>query len=101
MLGSGRYQGLDEATVQIPDGAGGEREVRYLRRRTPPDPATLQTLAVHRVAPDDRLDLITARFLGDPTAFWRVCDANAALDPDHLVGPDAAGSVIVIPVPGM
>jgi hypothetical protein len=96
----GRYDGLEEASVSVPDGSGGQREVRYLRRRTPADPASVRVLATHRVAADDRLDLVTARYLGDPTAFWRVADANAALDPDALVGPDAEGRDVVIPVPG-
>ena len=37
--------------------------------------------------PGDRLDLITARTLGDPEQFWRICDANDALDPDDLAEP--------------
>ena len=36
------------------------------------------------MAQGDRLDLITARTLGDPEQFWRVCDANDALDPAEL-----------------
>jgi hypothetical protein len=99
--GRSRYDGVEVATVRVPDGADGEREVRYLRRRTPPDPAATPTLALHRVAEDDRLDLVSARYYGDPTAFWQVCDANAALDPDTLVAPDAAGTVLVVPVPGI
>jgi len=96
-----RYEGLETAGVTVPDGSGGEREMRYLRRRTPADAASTRVLATHRVAPDDRLDLVAARYLGDPTAFWRVADANAALDPDDLVGPDAEGRDLVIPVPGV
>ena len=53
-------------------------------------------MAWHRVAADDRLDLVAHRHLGDPQAWWRICDANAALDPDALVGPDAEGRVIVV-----
>jgi hypothetical protein len=100
MPGQSRYDGVPTATVTEPDGAGGTREVRYLRRRTAPEPSAAAPLAVHRVAADDRLDLVTARYLGDPTAFWRVADANAALDPDALVGPQAEGADLVIPVPG-
>jgi len=43
------------------------------------------TLLEHTVTQGDRLDNLTARYLGDPTAFWRVCDANGALRPDELV----------------
>jgi hypothetical protein len=101
MTGPSRYDAVGIATIDVPDGTGGRRSVRYLRRRSLPDPATLRPLALHRAAADDRLDLVTARYLGDPTAFWRVADANAALDPDDLVGPDAEGDLVVIPVPGV
>lgn len=100
MPGSGRYADADVATTMVPDGAGGVVEVRYLRRRLCPDPRTLPVLTRTRVLADDRLDLVTARTLGDPTAFWRVADANAALDPDALVAPDAEGTLLVVPVPG-
>jgi hypothetical protein len=95
MAGHGRYEGLEVATTVVDDGAGGTREVRYLRRRPPPRAAT--PLARHRVGSDDRLDLITARYLGDPTAWWRVADANPCLDPDELVA--AEGDVLIVPVP--
>jgi hypothetical protein len=97
---TGRYDGAETATMAVPDGVGGLRDVRYLRRRTPPDPALIRPLAFHLVTADDRLDLVTARYLGDPAAFWRVADANNALDPDALVGPQAEGESIIIPVPG-
>ena len=42
------------------------------------------TLVEHMVTRGDRLDLITARYIGDPTQFWRVCDANDVLRPDEL-----------------
>ena len=45
----------------------------------------------------DRLDLITARTLGDPEAFWRVCDANDALDPAELTSE--AGRRLRVPLP--
>ena len=99
--GASRYDSVDTAVVDVPDGVGGERTVRYLRRRALPDPTQIRPLALHEVGADDRLDLVTARYLGDPTAFWRVADANAALDSDDLVGPDAEGDLVIIPVPGV
>ena len=97
-----RYASVEIATTIEPDGAGGTREVRYLRRR-PLDPpaAPPAVLATHRVGADDRLDVIAGRYLGDPTAFWRIGDANDALDPDELVAPDAEGRLLVVPVPGV
>ena len=96
-MGASRYDGVEVATTEVPDGAGGDREVRYLRHRRPPASATLAPLARHRVAEDDRLDLIAARYLGDPLAFWRVADANEALDPQALTA--TPGDVLLIPTP--
>ena len=100
MPGRNRYEQAEQARVTVPDGLGGTREVAYLLPRALPDPATTIAMGWHRVGPDDRVDTVAARYLGDPAAFWRICDANLAVDPDALVGPDAEGAVIVIPVPG-
>jgi hypothetical protein len=100
-MASGRYAGLEIGTATVPDGEGGAREVRYWRRRALPPPGVTAPLALHPVSAQDRLDLVTARYLGDPTAFWQVADANAALDPDELVGPGAEGTVLVIPQPAV
>ncbi|GLZ48204.1 hypothetical protein Acsp06_43890 [Actinomycetospora sp. NBRC 106375] len=101
MAGPGRYAGLDTGVASVPLASGGSREVRYVRRRPLPPPDSLVVLARHRVLDGDRLDLIAARYYGDPTASWRIAEANTAFDPDALTGPDAVGSVLVIPVPGM
>lgn len=100
MPGRSRYDGLPAASLAVEDGAGGSREVSYLLPRTPQSPDQATVMAVHRVAAGDRLDLIAARYLGDPAAYWRICDVNLALDPDELVDSTAEGSLIVIPVPG-
>jgi hypothetical protein len=31
-----------------------------------------------------RLDLLAAHYLADPTTFWRLCDASDAIAPDAL-----------------
>lgn len=97
MAGRSRYTGLEVATVVVEDGGGGSREVRYLRRR--PLPTAPTPLAWHRVRPGDRLDLLAARYLGDPAGAWRIADANLALDPDSLIDVHSEGRVLVIPVP--
>ncbi|MEU8460388.1 LysM domain-containing protein [Streptomyces sp. NPDC029003] len=101
MSGLSRYAGAEIATTAVADGAGGTREVRYLRRRPLPDPRRLAVLALHPVARGDRMDLVAARHLGDPTAFWLIADANGALDPDALVAPEAEGTLLLIPIPGV
>jgi hypothetical protein len=99
MTGISRYDGLPVASATVPDGTGGVRDVRYRRRRQLPQADTVTPLATHVVAALDRLDRVAARYLGDPLAFWRITDANPSLDPDALVGPDAEGAMLVIPVP--
>jgi hypothetical protein len=88
-----RYAATETATHTLPDG----REVVYLRRRFVPSPENFALLQEHFVVEGDRLDVLTARYLGDPEQFWRVCDANRALRPDDLTA--AAGSVIRITLP--
>lgn len=97
MGGTGRYADAEVATTTVPDGAGGRREVRYLRQRPAPRPATLPPLALHRVGDDDRLDLLAARYLGDPLAGWRLAEAAGVLDPDELTA--TPGAVVVVPAP--
>lgn len=94
-----RYAGLAIAAIAVPDGAGHERDVRYLRRRFPPQPEALATLAEHVVVRGDRLDLIAASTLGDPTQFWRICDANPVIHPEELTADTWIGRTVRIPVP--
>lgn len=99
-MATGRYDGVETAAVTVPDGAGGVREVRYSRRRELPDQRATRVVAVHRVTAGDRLDLISATYLGDPEAAWQIADANTALDPADLTAPEAEGDLVVIPLPG-
>ena len=79
-----RYYKINQATLTITDADGLPREIKYVRRRFVPSPDTMTTLAEYRFVQGDRLDNITARFLNDPTQFWRVCDANNAMDAEEL-----------------
>lgn len=74
-----RYYNIETVKTVDPNG----RQIVYLRRRFLP-PATSAILAKHTVTQDERLDNITARYLGDPEQFWRVCDANNAMHPEEL-----------------
>jgi hypothetical protein len=88
-----RYARLWTATLRLPDG----RDVAYVRRRFAPRADSLPRLADVALGPGERLDLLTARTLGDPTQFWRIADANNALDPLELV--ERPGRVVHIPQP--
>lgn len=93
-----RYSGLDTATITVPDASGDTRDVRYVRRRIIASTANQTTLVEHTVAQGERLDRITARYLGDPTQFWRLCDSNNVLVPEEL---EETGAVIAIAMPGI
>lgn len=93
-----RYFNLEIATISVPDSDDGTRTIRYVRRRIIPSAENLTTLLEHTVAQGERLDNITARYLGDPTQFWRVCDANNVLRPEEL---EEIGRVVEIALPSI
>ncbi len=72
-------------------------EVAYLRRRFIPPPESFALLQEHVVADGDRLDLLAQKYLGDPEQFWRIADANNAVEPDELT--DTAGRRLRITLP--
>jgi hypothetical protein len=74
-----RYYGIDTTTLVT---AGDT--VAYLLRRFVPPAERFQVLQEHTVTAGERLDVIAAKALGDPTLFWRLCDANRAMRPDEL-----------------
>jgi hypothetical protein len=91
-----RYYGLEIATLTVKDGQGTTDEIRYVRRRFVGRSTGVELLQ-HRVRVSDRLDNVTAMYLGDPTQFWRIADANRVLQPAELC--DRVGSLITIPAP--
>ncbi|MEV8313563.1 hypothetical protein AB0Q95_05260 [Streptomyces sp. NPDC059900] len=88
-----RYHGLETAHLVVRDADGTRRTIAYTRRRVIPSYEEQPTLAVHRVSAGERLDVLTARYAGDPTLYWMICDANAVLDPAEL---EAVGRVVRI-----
>lgn len=82
-----RYYAVETSTRTAKDADGRERVIAYKRRRIIPPQDDLPTLAEHRVSEGERLDNITALYAGDPTLFWRLCDANAVLRPSELEVP--------------
>jgi hypothetical protein len=88
-----RYYSIETAKMTMPDG----RVIAYKRRRIVPSPEAMPVLAEVLITQGDRLDLIAARTLGEPEQFWRICDANNALDPEELT--TVVGRIIRVPVP--
>lgn len=75
-----RYHGVPTRVWVAPDG----RQVPYVARRFSPPPENFATLGYRRIAEGDRLDRIAAETLGNPEAFWLLCDANRAVWPEEL-----------------
>jgi hypothetical protein len=94
-----RYYNIETATWQTWDG----RTLKYVRRRFVPRPERFSDLQEHQVVQGDRLDNITARYLGDPEQFWRVCDSNRAMRPDELTETIGRRLRITLPegIPGV
>jgi hypothetical protein len=88
-----RYYGIELATLTLADG---EQRV-YLRRRFLPPSSRFALLREHVVGEGERVDRLTAQELGDPQAFWRVCDANDVMRPEELT--EVVGRVLRITLP--
>jgi hypothetical protein len=94
-----RYYGIEATTLVTAEGA----TIVYLRRRLVPSPERFALLQEHVVAESERLDNVTARYLGDPEQFWRLCDSNAAMRPEELTETAGRRLRITLPegIPGM
>lgn len=88
-----RYHGIDTAKLQT----GSDKTIIYMRRRFLPPPENFSLLQEHVVTEGERLDNITAQYVGDPEQFWRICDANRAMRPDALT--ETAGRRLRITLP--
>lgn len=88
-----RYDCLETATYETVKG----KLIAFKRRRFLPKGTSVQLLTMTKVEQSDRLDLIANRTIGDPEQFWRVCDANDAMDPVELVSEP--GRQLKVPVP--
>jgi hypothetical protein len=93
-----RYYNLAIGKLETPDG----KIIVYVRRRFIPPPERFDLLQEHTVEQGERLDQITAHYLDDPEQFWRLCDANNAIDPNELTETDGRKLRITLPegIPG-
>jgi hypothetical protein len=83
-----RYKNM--ATYEVTDAKG-----RTVRAVVTPLPTRPSLAGEYVLLEGERLDHLTSRFLGDATAFWRICDANNVMHPDELV---MVGRPVLIPV---
>lgn len=90
-----RYYGFGVQYYTAPNG----QTITYLARRIVPQPGApnYSTINTYTVRQGDRLDLIAAKYLGDPLMAWLICDANGAMRPHDLVA--TPGRVLSITTP--
>jgi nucleoid-associated protein YgaU len=89
-----RYRGVPLA---LHPGGPGELPRPYVRRRFIAQRRDIAVAAEWLVTAGDRPELLAARALDDPLAYWRIADANAVTDPFELT--DTPGARVVLPVP--
>jgi hypothetical protein len=88
-----RYLNLVRYAVTLPKGT-------LVQATRLPSPGSTAVIGYVRGRAGQRLDHIAARYLADATAFWRLCDANAAMVPDALAARDLIGIPVGAPVNG-
>ena len=92
----GRYATSELRSRIGPDG----RPIVYLGRRFLPDPATLTIAGIAEMAAGDRIDVFSARVQGASTAWWRIADARAVIDPGELENPPLQRLKVPLPEAG-
>lgn len=90
-----RYRGVPLALYQP---GPGRAPVAHVMRRFIPQRHAIATALEAVVEAVDRPDLLAARTLGNPLAYWRIADANAVIDPFALT--DIPGARVAIPSGG-
>jgi len=86
---SSRYSNIEDAQMELKvkrqfkrkldNGEGKDKEtvtVNYKKRRFIPIEQNIQVTNEIFVRDGDRLDNLTAKYLGNPELFWQICDIN-------------------------
>jgi hypothetical protein len=79
-----RYQAIPLATRTTTAADGTQRQITYFTRRFLPRTDSFTIVQRYTVKPGDRLDLLANTFAGDPTQYWRLCDASGVMWPEEL-----------------
>ena len=94
-----RYYGIE--TLQLATDGG--EPVVYLKRRFLPRPERFSAVGEYMVRDFDRPDTVANESLNDPEQFWRIADANAAMNPSDLTREPGTVLRITLPegIPGL
>ena len=80
MATTGRYGELPIRRHVLADGSS----VRFRARRFLPADGATTTRTLVPVDGVTRIDQVAAQHIGDPAAWWRICDANSVMTPAEL-----------------
>ena len=86
-----RYYSLKKAIYKGPDG----RETPYVTRRLLPQGSAMNNLVNYPVKSGDRLDLLAAYALGNSELYWKICDANNAMNPFEVIETGVTASISI------
>lgn len=73
-----RYASAD--TQNVPDARG-----RTVPVVIPPPPPEQSLLGIHALRQGERVDHLAAKYLSEPTAYWRIAEQNDVMLPDALI----------------
>jgi len=76
----GRYEKCKTA-IQIENGEA----IQYLERRFLPKGEEIGFVGETQIGDGERLDQLANRTVGDPLLYWKLADANNAMNPYSLV----------------
>ena len=82
---------------RVDEAPGSRQPIAYQRRRFLPQGAKDASLTERVVADGDRLDLLAYQIYGDAEQWWRLADANDAMDPAELTR--TPGRTLRVPLP--
>jgi hypothetical protein len=88
-----RYFNVEQTTYETKN----NRTIAHLKRRFISHGHGME-IGRHMVVEGDRPDTVSAKVMGDPAQYWRLCDYNARMHPRDLTG--TIGSKIRISFPG-
>ncbi len=88
-----RYAKLETSSLLTAKG----ETITFVKRRFLPPAAGHRLLVEVAVSEGDRLDLIASKTIGNAEQYWRICDANDAMDPFELL--EQPGRVLSVPLP--
>ena len=88
-----RYYGIPTSQLVQADG----RTVVFVQRRFLPPPENFATIQTLTLAAGQRPDQLAAQYLGVAEQWWRLADANGAMQPEAMTAVPGSSLRITLP----